>query len=418
MLAAIAWRNVWRNARRSLITMTALTLGVGGIVGIQSYREQVYGVLVRDITSGLVGHLQVHAQGYQEAPAIGLLVKNAVQVEAVVHGAIPGATTERRVIGAGLAGAGDRSAPVMVLGLQPPAPGGRLRSGLSAGHEAQPGMPSLYRLERGKELGAPREVLVGRELAADLGVSPGGELVLVSQAADGSTANDRYTVAGTFTSSSAELDAAALAMRLDDAQDFFALGEGVHQLVVRLPTAAEDVSPQAAALRSALDVSTLEALTWSEMLPEMKESMDTKRKSQWVMDFVIFLIVGLGVFNAMTMSVFERTAELGVLASLGTRPGRLLSMVLLESLWQAALAFVVGVGLATAVLHLMGSVDLSSMMQGDVMGARLPSDVKLALDPGSLTGAGLTALFTALVGGLLPAVRAARLKPVEALRHV
>jgi putative ABC transport system permease protein len=149
----------------------------------------------------------------------------------------------------------------------------------------------------------------------------------------------------------------------------------------------------------------------------MKASMDTKRRSQWVMDFVIFLIVGLGVFNAMTMSVFERTAELGVLASLGTRPGRLLSMVLLESMWQAVLAFAVGVGLAAAVLQGMGTVDLSSMMQGDVMGTRLPSSVKLTLYPGSLTGAALTAFFTALLGGLLPALRAARLKPFEALRH-
>jgi ABC-type antimicrobial peptide transport system permease subunit len=135
------------------------------------------------------------------------------------------------------------------------------------------------------------------------------------------------------------------------------------------------------------------------------------------MDFVIFLIVGLGVFNAMTMSVFERTREFGVLASLGTRPGRLLGMVLFEALWQGALAFVAGVAIAALVLYGMGTVDLGSVMQGDVMGVRMPSQLKLGLFPASLKGAALTAFLTAFAGALLPAFRAARLKPVEALRH-
>ena len=398
MLLAIAWRNVWRNARRSIITMTALGLGVAGIVGLHSYRENVNDVIIRDITAGLVGHIQVHGLGYQDAPVIGTVVRQPVQVEAALASALPGATAERRVIGAGLAGAGDRSAPVIVLGLQPGASG-------------------LYKLVQGRDLGAGREVVVGRDLASELEIGPGSEIVLVSQAADGSVANDRYRVAGTFTSSSAEIDATAVALPLPEAQDFFALGDGVHQLVVRLPTDREDVSAEVGALRAALDLKTLEALSWSEMLPEMKASIESKRRSEGVMDLVIFLIVGLGVFNAMTMSVFERTRELGVLASLGTRPRRLLSMVLLEALCQGVLAFTVGVALAAAVLHGIGTADLGDMVKGDMLGVRMPGRLSLALDPGSLQGAGLTALFTALLGAFLPAVRASRLKPVEALRH-
>jgi putative ABC transport system permease protein len=398
MLLAMAWRNVWRNARRSIITMSALGLGVAGIVGLHSYREAANAVIIRDVTSGLVGHIQVHGRGYQEAPAIGTVVHNPVQVEAALSSALAGATTERRVIGAGLAGAGDRSSPVMVLGVQP-------------------GSTGLYQLVQGRDLGAGSEVVIGRDLATELEIAPGAELVLVSQGADGSVANDRYTVAGTFTSSSAELDATAVALALPEAQSFFALGDGVHQLVVRLPTDREDVSAEVGALRAALDLKTLEALSWSEILPEMKSSIESKRKSEGVMDLVIFLIVGLGVFNAMTMSVFERTRELGVLASLGTRPKRLLAMVLLEALWQGVLAFSAGVVLAALVLYGIGTADLGAMLKGDVMGVRMPSAVTLGLDPGALQAAGVTAFLTALLGALIPALRAARLKPVEALRH-
>jgi ABC-type lipoprotein release transport system permease subunit len=398
MLLGMAWRNVWRNARRSLITMSALSVGVGGLVGIYSYREIANAAIVNDITTGLIGHIQIHGAGYQEAPSISTLVKNPVQVEAALHGALPGAQTERRVIGAGLAGSGDHSAPAMVLGVQP-------------------GATALYVLDQGKDLAAKGQVLIGKDLATELDVKVGSELVLVSQAADGSVANDRYTIAGTFTSRSAEMDATAVVLSLSDAQDFFGLGDGVHQLVVRLPTDREDVSPELGLLRGALDLKTLEALSWSQMLPEMKASMDTKRRNQSVMDFIIFLIVGLGVFNAMTMSVFERTHELGVLAALGTRPLRLLGMVLLEALWQAGLAFVVGVALAWLVLHAVGTTDLSTMMKGDVMGVRMPNHIVMGLHPGSLTSAFVTAFVTALIGALIPAVRAARLRPVEALRH-
>ena len=398
MLITMAWRNVWRNARRSLITMTAMSFGVAGIVALYSYREATYDVIIHDITSGLIGHLQVHGLGYQEAPGIATVVKNPVQVEAALQGALPGAKSERRVIGAGLAGSGERSAPVMVLGVEA-------------------GSTTLYHLDTGKDLGAKGAVLIGRELALDLQVAPGGELVLVSQGADGSVANDRYTVAGTFTSSSAELDASAVVMPLAEAQSFFALGDGVHQLVVKLPTDQEDLSTEVTALRGALDLKTLEALSWSEMLPQLKASIDQKRKNATFMDFVIFLIVGLGVFNAMTMSVFERTHELGVLASLGTRPRRLMGMILFEALWQAGLAFVVGVAVAGLILTAVGTSDLSSTMKGDVMGVRMPSSIALSLYPGALKGAALTAFLTAIAGALLPAFRAARLKPVDALRH-
>ncbi len=398
MLLAIAWRNIWRNARRSLFTMVALALGVAGLVSLHSYRETANAAIVRDITTGLLGHLQVHGSGYQEAPALGTLVKDPVQVEAALQGALPGALAERRVLGAGLAGSGERSAPVAVMGLQP-------------------GTTSLYRLASGAELSRPGEVLLGVDLARELEVREGGELVLVSQALDGSVANDRYTVVGTFTSPSAELDATAVVMALATAQDFFGLGDGVHQLVVRLPQDREDLSLEANALRAALDLQTLEALSWSEMLPELKLTIENKRKGQGVMDFIVFLIVGLGVFNAMTMSVFERTRELGVLGALGTRPRRLLGMVMLEALIQGLLAFAAGMALAWLIMAAIGSVDLGSVMQGDVMGVRMPTVLELGFSVVAVQHAAATAFFTAFLGALLPALRAARLNPVDALRH-
>ncbi|MEW5738688.1 MAG: ABC transporter permease [Myxococcota bacterium] len=404
-LVSLAWRNLWRNTRRTVITMSALALGCAGIVGLHSYRESTYAIVVHDITEGLIGHLQVHGQGYQEAPAISTVVKDPVQVEAAVEGALPGAKAERRVMGAGLAGAGELSSPVMIIGLTP----------------AEKGESSLHTVVEGRDLSptASREVLLGRDLARDLGVTPGGELVLVSQAADGSVANDRYTVVGTFTSPSAEFDQVAVVLQLQDAQDFFGLGDAVTMVVVRLPEGAdrEDVTGPTAALRAALDLKTLEALSWGEILPEFRATMHSKRQGQRVVDFIVFLIVGLGVFNAMTMSTFERTREFGVMGALGTRPRRVLALIMTEALLQGVLAFAAGVLLGAAVLYSVGTVDLSSVMQGDIMGARMPSRIDLAVNHAAVKNAALVAFLTVLAGGVVPAVRAARLKPVEAMRH-
>jgi ABC-type lipoprotein release transport system permease subunit len=404
-LVLLAWRNLWRNARRTVITMAALALGCAGIIGLHSYRENVYGIVVHDITEGLIGHLQVHGQGYQEAPSISTVVKDPVQVEAALAGALPGAKAERRVMGAGLAGAKDQSAPVMIVGLLP-TPGGE--RGLTTVVDGRDLSPT-----------AAHEVLLGRDLARDLELKVGGELVLVSQAADGSVANDRYTVVGTFTSPSAELDQVAVVLHLKDAQDFFGMGDGVTMVVVRLPEGAdrEDVGGQVQALRGALDLKTLEALGWGEILPEFKNTMQSKRQGQRIIDLIVFFIVGLGVFNAMTMSTFERTREFGVMGALGTRPRRVLALIVTEALLQGVIAFTVGAALGAGVLYAIGTVDLSSVMQGDMMGARMPSSVDLSVKLGAVKNAALVAFSTVLLGGIVPALRAAGLRPVDAMRH-
>ncbi len=402
MLLALAWRNLWRNARRTLITMTALSLGVAGIVSLAGYREAIYGMMIRDITRGLLGDFQIHARGYQETPAIGSVVRQPELVEAALAKSIPGAFAERRVMGAGLAGVRDQSAPVMVIGV----------GATTSGHE-------LQTVTSGANLSAhpAHEALIGQDLAKELGVSLGEELILVGQAADGSVANDRFTIVGTFRSPSAELDAASVLLQLKDAQDFFGLGDGVHQLVVRLPEHEEDASGPLTAAKGALDLATLEAMSWGELLPELKASIASKRRSQSVLSFIVLLIVALGVFNAMTMSTFERTHEFGVLAALGTRPRRILGLVLTEALLQGVLAFAIGLTLAALVLYGVGTVDLTTIMKGDVLGARMPSAVKLELQLAAVQSAAWVSLGTMLVGSLLPALRAARLRPVEAMRH-
>jgi putative ABC transport system permease protein len=402
VLLQMAWRNLWRNVRRTLITLSAMSLGVAGIVFIHSYNEAAFDQMIATITEGLVGSIQIHAQGYQDDPEIQNVVQNPAAVEARLEGALPGASAEQRVLGYALAGVGDSSTAALVLGLQPD-------------HAS-----SVITLEQGLGLADAKghPVILGRSLAQQLDAHLGSEMVLVGQAADGSLANDRYTVAGIADAGSDEMNNSALVMRLSEAQDFFGLGKGVHQILVRLPE-SENLSGALASLKGALDLKTLEALSWSQILPEVKALMTQKKQNLHLADFIVFLIVALGVLNTMMMSTFERTREFGVLMSIGTRPGRILSLVLTESLLQSLLGLGAGVLIAAAILYGMGTTNLASMTGGgDMMRMRMPSAVRMSIHGIGVESAAITVLVTAVLGSLWPALRAARLRPVDAVRHV
>jgi ABC-type lipoprotein release transport system permease subunit len=402
MLFRMAWRNIWRNVRRTLITLSAMSLGVAGIVFIHSYNEAAFDQMVATITEGLVGSVQVHGRGYQDDPEIQNVVQNPIAVEARLEGAVPGATAERRVTGYALAGVKDSSSAALVLGLEP--------------EHAD----SVITVLEGRPFtaGATHEVILGKSLAKQLDATIGSELVLVGQAADGSMANDRYTVVALADAGSDEMNNSALVMPLAEAQDFFGLGQGVHQILVRLP-ARDDLDGALASLEGALDLKTLEALSWSQILPEIKQMMTQKKQNLHLADFIVFLIVALGVLNTMMMSTFERTREFGVLASVGTRPGRILGLVLTESLFQSLIGLVAGIAIAGAILYGMGTTNLASMTGGgDMMGMRMPTAVPMRIHAVGVESAAITVLITAFLGSVWPALRAARLRPVDAVRHV
>ncbi|MGC4121281.1 MAG: ABC transporter permease [Myxococcales bacterium] len=404
LLLKLAWRNIWRNVRRTTITLAALALGVTAIVSLHSFREVAYAEMTKGLTHGLMGHAQVHGLGYQSSPELGNVVADAVAVEARLEKAIPGTQTERRVMGAGLAGSGESATAAMVMGVEP----------------RKPASTASLTLKKGRTLAAEaaHEALVGTGIAEELHLEPGGELVLVGQAADGSLANDRFTVVGIADVGGTEANATAVFIHLADAQAFYSLGEGVHQIVVRLPTDPDDLSQPVSLLRGALDLTRVEVLSWAEILPELKGAMDAKRKNQRIVDLIVFLIVSLGVLNTMTMSTFERTREFGVMACLGTRRRRVLGMVVLEALLQGLLGFAIGVVCSWALLAAIGTADLSSLGAVDVMGTKMPDALVLGLSPTAVASAALTTILTMLAGGLIPAIRASRLKPVEATRYV
>lgn len=401
MLLRFAWRNVWRNRRRTLLTALALAFGVGAITYTHAMAEAMYGQMIELATRGFLGHLQIRGEGYLDDPRLTTVVPDPEAVEASLRTAVPGARAARRVAGFGLAGTESRSAGVMILGVEP----------------SREGEAFLGAVE-GRALGdAPaREAQLGRKLAERLGARPGDDLVLVSEAADGSVANDRYRVVGLTEAGSAELADRGVFLHLADAQAFFVLGRAVHQVVVSVD-GGRDIPGAVRRLRAAAGPG-LEVLAWNEIMPEIERAIAADRQGTFFADLIVFLIVVLGIFNTMTMATFERTREFGVMASLGTTRGRVVGLVVAESLLLGAVGLVVGLAASAVLLHFFGRFDLSGMEGLDIFGIRYPPEIRFGLERVGVASAALTALVTALFGGIFPAVRAARMRPIEATRSV
>lgn len=405
MLLRLAWRNIWRQKRRTLITVITLSFGVTGIVFMHSYGGGVWSSVVEIMTRTTLGNLQIHGEGYQDEPMVHKVVPDPVAVESALKQALPTAQPLQRVLGFGLVATEDLSTAAMVVGLQP---------------ERERATTQLLAIQAGRDIGsvAASELVIGKDLAAQLEVELGDELVLLGEAADGSLANDLFKVVGLADAGSAEMNAGAVFLHLEDAQEFFALGAGVHQILVGIPDQGEDVSEPVALLREALDLRTLEVLGWTEISPELEAVVRSKRQGFHVFDVLVFVIVALSIFNTMAMSTFERTREFGVMASLGTRRRRILAQVLAESLLQCGVALLIGLVLGVALLYTIGTLDLSAMGDIGVGGFRFPKVLVLEPSSSAIVSACVTALVTALAGGLWPAWKASRLSPVEAARRV
>jgi ABC-type lipoprotein release transport system permease subunit len=311
------------------------------------------------------------------------------------------------VVGFGLLSTGERSSGAEILGVDP----------VREAHVSR----LLGTVVEGRGLaGAPRRaVLLGKTLAEDLGLAVGGEVAVVTQAADGSLGNELWRLQGILRTGLATLDRSLVVVALGDLQELMALAPArIHQVVARVPD-----PEQAPAIAEALAAEgTLpagaQAESWATLVPVLADYRRLIGAWGWVMVGIVGTFAGFGVLNTMLMAVFERTHEFGVLAALGLRPPLVLAMVLAECASLAVVGIAVGVALGAGSMAYFAvhGWDLTRWAEGLTISGVL-------LDPvlrGAWTWRAVPSIAGALAGiivlaGMVPALRAARLRPVAAL---
>lgn len=398
-----AWRNLWRNARRSTILLVAMSASMAALVVLFALDRGLSDDFIGAATRTLEGEAQVHGKGYRASRSIYDTVHDPEAVLAAAKTA--GLDAAPRAIGTGLLSHGNRSAGALLYGIDP-APE-RALGDLATRVESGSFLPAT----------ASKQVVLGGTLARTLGVTTGGEIVVVVQAADGSIGNDLFHVAGVLASIGDEVDRETAFIDRADFGALFADPGDVHEIALtshgRLPS-----SGVAAAVRPSADGN--DVATWEALLPAVAEFGAMMRGVNWLMSVLFICAGGLGVLNSMLMAQFERIPEFGLVKALGATPARVVREVVAESTLLGVIAVGAGaaVGIAASMFLAHHPIDLSGFGKFSSSGVAFTGTWRARLTSLDVFVPALTVVLTAFVGAIQPAIKAARLDPVEALEHV
>ena len=397
----LAWRNVFRNPRRTGIVITAVAVGIGGTLCSVAIFSGMMQQMVENAIQTDLGHLQIHARGYDADPAIGVLLGEGGREEIDALAGDPAVRAfAPRIRGEGLVTSPSASVGVRVLGIDPR----RERSlSLVAGS-----------LVEGRYLEVPRRALLGEGLARRLAVEVGDKIVISAQDLSGDMTGEAVRVGGIFRTALAALDRGTLFLSLEEAGSLFGLGSGISEVVV-LGSARDEIPALQARVLAALP--EREVRRWDELQPLLRYMLDTMDQMAWGLYLTIFIAMSFGIANVLLMAIFERIREIGILLALGLSRSRLVFMVVSESIFVTLVGLGIGFGLAGLCLLLLSDgIDLSAFSEG--LGAfGMGTRIVPVLGVQDLAIPTVVALITALLASAWPALRAVRLRPAEAVRH-
>jgi ABC-type lipoprotein release transport system permease subunit len=410
----MALRNVGRHGRRTGIVLTAVAVGLGGILATMSVN---YGMVFQMVETAIrteVGHLQIHGRGYQDSTGIDVRIPGRNGAAEVLAEQAGLSAWTRRLHSEALVFSPRASVGVRLVGIEPEreaavtALADSVVEGEYLGGQTSAGDGALR--------GPRPKLLMGVRLAERLKIGVADKVVLSVQDVHGDMTGEAYRVGGLFRTASRELDETAVYLRLEEGQRLLDVGDDVSSLVL---VTRDGVAPEAAktALVARLDP-TLEVQTWKELRPLLVSMIQMFDSTGWVIYAAVFIAMAFGIANVLLMSVYERIREIGIMMAIGMRPGRLVAVIVIESMLLTLagvfLGFVAGLG---AIWALRDGIDLSNWGEG-LVAFGIPTRIIPVLRSEDLLIPVVVAVITAILASLWPAVRAARTRPAEAVRHV
>ncbi|MDP2311858.1 MAG: FtsX-like permease family protein [Pseudomonadota bacterium] len=406
MLLSLALRNSLRNRRRSLLTATMVMLGVASLTVAMSWLEGLFGSTV-NMAANLAGHVRVVDADYARREQLNPLHENIAEsapLEAAIR-AVPGVVAVYPRISMGV---------TATVGEEIGEEFGLVQGGPLALFEGPLALPG--HLVEGRMLASDDEVVIGKKLVEKMGGKLGDDVVLLGQTQDGSMSPAKLKLVGIVDLGNA-MQNRQIFVTLEKVRYMADIPDGAVELAV-YGAHRDDGAELAARLGALPELSGKDVKSWDQR-PPFDNVMGLLSTVKAVAASAMVFITGLGVLNTMLMSVLERTGEIGVMRAMGLRRMQVIWLFVLEALGISAIGGVLGAvlgGLGGYWLQVHG-VNLGSVV--DKLPATIPmnSTIYGQVTPEILVSAVLLGLAMAVVGGLVPAYRASRIEPIEAMRH-
>lgn len=401
----LAWRNVCRNLRRSLITVASMACGLAAIMFGQSMIKSVQRQLIERATGSITGHLQVQHRSIKEYKFPDKYIDDPAPVEAALARQRGVKAFGKRINVTGLVSSPAGSVGAMICAVEP---------------DKEKDITTIAGyLVQGRYLGgSAREAVMGDKIAQRLDLRLGEKVVLMAQAEDGSMGAEAFRVVGIYHTGSTTFDGQFVYVPLAGGQILLAVGDKVNQFVARLDDIALTDEVRAE-LAEKLGSRPVQALAWHDIDHEIVAIQTFQNAILDIVLLIVFLIVALGVLNTLLMSLFERVREFGVLMAIGARPRWVMKLVLAESVILGLVGTLLGLALGCGLIAYYGRAGLH-LAVGDALSYFLPFPKVIYLQFAWMSHwrALLAVLVVSLLAALPPALRACRLNPSEALRHV
>ncbi|NOX48524.1 MAG: ABC transporter permease [Chlorobi bacterium] len=325
----IAWRNIWRNKKRTLITISSITLAVVMAVFTRSFQEGTYAKMIENAVGKFTGYVQVHQKDYWDDKTIdnGIEVNDTLVREILSVKNVEGVNL--RLESFSLASFGNSTKGTLVMGIDPEKETQMLdlKAKMIKGNYIRPG---------------DRSIILGSKLADYLKIDVGDTLVLLGQGHWGQSAIGAFPVKGILKMPAPDIDRQIVFMPLMLAREFFSFENGVTSLVV-ISEESDQAQKITDAINASIDTTQYKAITWQEMSPEMLQQIEGDKVGGIFMIAILYMIIAFGVFGTVLMMTEERKREFAVMVAIGMQKTKLMLVSFYETILMNSIGIILGV---------------------------------------------------------------------------
>ncbi len=399
----LAWRNLFRNKRRSFIAGTAIGLGLASLIFVDALIIGMEDNMVQSVTNSFLGEGQIHRQGFRETQEVEKTINRldwivgSLRQEPIVQ------DFTLRVMSFGMITSPANVSAIEVVGIDPES-----EKNLSQIDEALT-TGSYFQGDN------PGDIIIGSKLAEILAVGLGDRIVItVTQAKTGDLSQDLFRVSGIYHFNILEMDRGIAFIRLQKAQQLLAIDGGVHEIVLKFKDQKYGQDNKLQFWQKYSQFNN-EAVGWTVLLPQLQAAFELSNFSIYLTGLILFGVVVLGIINTLFMSLYERMFEFGVLRAVGTRPFGIAKLIIFEASALAVLSIIIGIILGFAVTYITTKVGID--YRGiEFVGVTFRELIYPVLTVKQFIIYPFWLFVLTTLVGIYPAIYAAKLSPALAMR--